>query len=171
MMSLQEKIQKQEEKDRYVATKCLEELFTGWNNLTINTTDISSYVDLKCSVMSSTCELIPFNVEIKERFKNEENLRKYPNAELKVAKYERMASITPPGTSLFYMVLLNDERCLIFNLTTLDWSKVSKINWRIKIKQVDPRSPFVSTPVYTIPYDLAVATIDCSPYVKQYAIK
>lgn len=156
-------INKQENKDRYVASLCLERIFQNRKNLSITATPITDSVDLRCSV-----DTTPFNVEIKERFKNEKNLEKYPFAELRVDKYNRMREETPKGTSLLYMVLLNEDRCLIFNLDKLDWSKVEKFDWWIKKTQVDPNSGYTKEPMYNIPYSLANVNISCSEYYKQF---
>lgn len=161
-------IEEQERKDRFVASKCLEHLFSKGKNLTIVPTEITDYVDLNCSVVNLKDRLIPFNVEIKERFKNEEQLAKYPNAELKEEKLERMRNATKEGVKLLYMVLLNNKTCLVFDLDNLDWSKVEKRNWRIKRTQLNPNSDYITVPTYFIPYELAVATMDCSGFFNEW---
>ncbi len=163
-MNYQERIRLQEEKDRYVAQKCLEKLLYKGSDLQITPTNIEDYVDLNCSVINTKGKKIPFNVEIKERYKDEEQLQKYPNAELKVAKLKRMKQATPTGTKLLYMVLLNEKECLLFDLNKIDWSNIPLRNWRIKQTQFNPNSPYVSTPTYFIPYSAATATLDCSEY-------
>ena len=163
-MNYTEKIRLQEEKDRYVATKCLERLLYKGSDLQITPTEIEDYVDLNCSIINTKGNYVPFNVEIKERYKNEEQLAKYPNAELKVAKLERMKQATPTGTKLLYMVLLNEKECLLFDLDKIDWDLIPKRNWRIKQTQFNPNSPYISTPTYFIPYSAATATLDCSQY-------
>lgn len=167
-MTTLERIEAQERQDRYVASRCLHSIFYKGKDLKINPTNITDYVDLNCSVINLNDKLIQFNVEIKERNKNPWQMEHYPQAELKVSKYNRMRQSTPKGTKLLYMVLLNNERCIVFDLDNLDWSKVEKKNWKIKITQMDDNSPYVETPTYLIPYDLAVANIDCSGYIKEY---
>lgn len=125
-------IEAQEAQDRYVAVECLKWLLRKGTDLETKPTQISDYVDLNCSIIDGQGNKIPFNVEIKERLKTAEQLIKYPHAELKVDKFNRMRSVTPPGTRLLYMVLLNKTTCLIFNLDTLDWTKVQTKKWRIK---------------------------------------
>ena len=163
-----EKIEAQEKQDRYVAAKCLKELLKKGKNLQIKPTAITDYVDLNCSVVNLKDNKINFNVEIKERNKTEWQLKNYPQAELKVAKYNRMREATPQGTRLFYMVLLNNEKCLLFDMDNLDWTKVDTIVWNIKATQMEENSPIVPTPTYLIPYDMAIATTDCSEYVAEY---
>ena len=169
-MNYRTKIEQQENMDRYVAEECLKWLMRRGKDLTIVPTDTTDYVDLNCSVINNNNIKVPFNVEIKERFKNGEQLIKYPCAELKEEKLERMKSVTPKGTTLLYMVLLNKEKCLIFNLSKLDWSKVEKKNWRIKRTQFNPNSDYVTYPTFFIPYDMAIAKCDCSNFFNQYEL-
>lgn len=167
-MGIKYKIQEQEMKDRFVATQCLKKILYKGSNLQINPTQITDFVDLNCKVTNTYGKEIPFNVEIKERFKSEQNLLKYPNAELKVDKYNRMRFATPQGTKLFYMVLLNNEKCFLYDLDKLDWNKVQMKNWRIKKTQMNPNSEFITVPTFFIPYSEATCTIDCSEYFQQY---
>lgn len=163
-----ERIEAQERQDRYVASECLKVMLRKGKDLTIKPTPILESVDLNCSVINLKDKLIQFNVEIKERNKNEWQLEHYPHAELKVDKYNRMREATPEGTRLLYMVLLNNQTCLVFDLDNLDWSKVEKRDWVIKRTQMNPNSDYVSTPTYFIPYDLAVVSMDCSAYFNEW---
>lgn len=170
MTDWEKNIEAQEKKDRYVASECLKWLMRKGSELTILPTDTKDYVDLNCSVINTNNVKVPFNVEIKERFKNDDQLKKYPHAELKVDKLERMKSVTPDGTRLLYMVLLNNKTCYLFNLSNLDWSRVEKRNWRIKRTQFNPYSDYVTVPTYFIPYDMATVTMDCSNYFEDYEL-
>lgn len=157
-------IDQQENVDRYVATCCLHELLDNKStSLTIVPTYTTCSVDLNCTVTQNGNE-IPFNVEIKERNRTPEELKKYPLAELKQDKLRRMKLETPQSTGLYYMVLLNKEKCMLFNLKKLDWSEIPLKNWWIKRTQANPNSDYVCTPTYMIPYDKAIATINCSKY-------
>lgn len=160
------KCQENELKGRYVAEKCLSELLKNYE-YTVTSTELSCPVDLKCCVTSTNNE-IKFNVEVKQRTKNEEQLLKYPNCELKVDKFNRMLTETPIGTSLIYMVLLNESTCYFFNLRKMDWNQVTTFDWRIKKTQVDPNSPYLVYPTYSIPTSLAFAKMDCSKYFQQW---
>ena len=164
-MTYQKKIELQEKKDRFIATKCLQQILSGGTELEINPTDILDYVDLNCSIKNRKGKTVPFNVEIKERYKDEKQLEKYPNAELKVSKLKRMKSVTNKGTKLLYMVLLNDKECLLFDLDKLDWTKVDTHIWRIKKTQLDPNSGYIDELTHFIPYALAIKRIDISKYV------
>lgn len=170
-MTWMKNIEEQENKDRYVASECLKWIMRKGTDLEINPTEITDYVDLNCSIINTKGKKVPFNVEIKERFKDKEQLKKYPNAELKEAKLKRMKSETPEGTSLLYMVLLNREKCLVFNLSKLDFNKIEKKNWRIKRTQLNPNSDYVTVPTYFIPYSMADATMDCSNFFNQYELE
>ncbi len=162
------RIEAQELQDRYVATKCLKKILTKGRNLKIKATPTPCSVDLKCSVVNEKDRTVKFNVEVKERNKSEWQIKNYPEAELKVEKYERMREATPEGTKLLYMVLLNNQKCLIFDMDKLDWSKVEQKDWVIKKTQMDDDSPVVSTPTYFIPYNQAVVTTDCTEYITEY---
>ena len=168
METLKEKIMKQEKQDRYVASECLKKLLNKGSNLSIIPTPLTDAVDLNCSVVNLNGKYVPFNVEIKERNKTDWQLSKYPQAELKVEKYERMRKATPAGVKLLYMVLLNNQKCLLFDLDKLDWNKVTETIWYIKKTQMKEDSPVVPTPTYLIPYDLAIATCDCWEFVEYY---
>lgn len=166
--TLEERIEAQEAQDRYVASECLKEMLKKGRDLKITPTPITESVDLNCSVINLNDKLVQFNVEIKERNKSEEQLKKYPHAELKVDKYKRMKETTKEGTKLLYMVLLNNQTCLVFDLDNLDWSKVELRNWYIKRTQMNPNSGYVKTPTFFIPYELAVVNMDCSSYFKEW---
>lgn len=155
----------QEKKDRFIASKCLTELLSKGKDLQIKPTEITDSVDLNCSVVNKNNKKIPFNVEIKERYKSDYQLKLYPNAELKADKLKRMKSVTPKGTKLFYMVLLNNKECLLFDLDKLDWSKVTTKYWHIKRTQVNPNSDYIDVLTHFIPYDLALKRIDITEYV------
>lgn len=91
-MTTKERIEEQEKKDRFVASKCLAQILSSGTDLQLTATRISDYVDLYGEITNSKGKRVPFTVEIKERFKDKEQLAKYPNAELKVEKLERMKS-------------------------------------------------------------------------------
>jgi hypothetical protein len=164
MATYKELIEEQELKDRYIASQCLRHILNeGKNKVRIKPAGITSHIDLRCSFMN-----IPFYVEIKERYKDDVTLEEYPYAELKVKKYRSMCSITPDNVQLYYMVLLNEEKCMLFNLDRLDWNKVKTVTWHIKKTQYWDQSYYVDTPVYMIPYNLAEVTCDCSQYYDEY---
>lgn len=165
---IQKRIDAQESKDRYVAERCLKDniLKCCGNNLSISATPTTCYVDLKCNV-----GITYFNVEIKERFKKGIFLKENPVAELKVSKLKRMRSATPEDTRLFYMVLLNQRTCYLFDLDNLDWENVECRLWHIKKTQLDDDSEYVDELTYFIPYSMAVRKCDCSKYFSEYGLK
>ena len=158
-------VEKNEEKGRFVAEYVLSDFLRNYDYY-VTSTPINCSVDLKGTV-STTNRSLDFQVEVKQRFKTDEQLKKYGNkVELRVDKYERMLSESPNGTALLYMVLLNENTAYIFNMKKLDWSRVETFNWRIKQTQVDPHSPYKYFPTYIIPTDLAIGKIDCTKYFK-----
>jgi hypothetical protein len=168
---LNARIEKQEKKDRYVAGECLKWLLRKGTDLQIKETPITCGVDLACSVNNTEGRNIKFNVEIKERYKNHQSLTKYPYAELKVNKLRRMRNSTDYDTTrLYYMVLLNQETCIMFNLDTLDWEDIEKGTWHIKKTQLDDDSEYEDVEIYKIPYSKAVATCNCKNFFKQYEL-
>ena len=141
-------------------------------------TEITDSIDLKCKYLKKNGgekELKTLHIEIKERFKNRENMKKYPNAELKQDKYWRMrdyslAQNEEGDVVLFYIVLLNRQKMLVFDLdhrSCLDMKDV--FYWRIKRTQVDFFSEMVTVPTYLIPYEEAILEIDIEKYFIDYA--
>ena len=168
-MTYKEAITEQELKDRYVASECLKYLMNrGTFKVKIKPAGITSNIDLRCKLVDKDSNETPFYVEIKERYKDEVTLEEYPFAELKVEKYNGMEAITPDNTFLYYMVLLNEEKCMLFNLHELDWSKVKTVIWHIKKTQYWDQSYYFDTPVYMIPYEMAEAECDCKKYYENY---
>lgn len=167
-------IESNESRDRYVAARMIYDSFKeGVSNITLTPTDIKCAVDLKCSctvplpeyTSSTTCN---FNVEIKERYKDEENLKKYPDVELKVSKYQRMKRESQ-GKFLFYIVLLNEKTGYIFDLTDINKIQgLQTFNWTIKKTQLDPNSGYETVPTYLIPTSNAVRKIDITQYYRDY---
>ena len=163
------KINACEDRDRFVTMKCLNATIGQKNsNLIINPTEITDWVDLKCSCINQHNKLVKFNVEVKERNKNEEQLAKYPNAELKVPKLQRIYKATPKDTWLYYVVLLNKKTFMLFDLKRIDWSTIPSKYWTIRKCQMNPDSGYEKVLTYFIPYDKAALTMDCSKYYEEY---
>jgi hypothetical protein len=169
---LQERIEAQEKKDRYVASECLKWLLRNGKDLNIVATEIKDGVDLRCSVTDIRNDNhVRFNVEIKERYKNNFGLSKYPYAELKVSKLANMRRSTDYDTTrLYYMVLLNQNTCYLFNLDSLDWENIEKGWWHVKKTQLDDNSDYEDVEIYKIPYSMAVAVCNCKNFFKEYEL-
>lgn len=164
---ISEQVQKNEEKGRYIAENVLSDFLKNYQ-YSVTATPVDCYVDLKGTITTSKRN-IDFQVEVKQRYKSEEQIMKYgSNVELRVDKYNRMLTESPNGTSLLYMVLLNESTVYLFNMKKLDWSKVTTFNWKIRQTQVDPNSPYLYYPTYKIPTTLAFAKLDCSKYFQQW---
>ena len=94
--------------------------------------------------------------------------KKQTGPELKTLELDTLKYITPDNVQLYYMVLLNEEKCMLFNLDKLDWNKVKTVTWHIKKTQYWDQSYYVDTPVYMIPYEMAEAECDCTQYYQDY---
>lgn len=162
------KCQLQEEKGRTIGTMCLNEILERYKGkMEITGTALNCPVDLKGSI-STTDKNINFNVEVKQRNKTEEQLINYPCCELRCDKYQRMLEVTPKGTTLLYMVLLNETTCYLFNLSKINMNELETFNWRIKVTEVDSNSDYKNYLTYKIPIELASKTIDCSEYFNNW---
>lgn len=170
-MSYKELIADQEKKDRYIAARCIKEAMNDGYKVKIKPAGITSHIDLRCQAVDQNGYQYKFNVEIKERFKDDENLEKFPYAELKVEKYNNMVAMTPDDTLLYYIVLLNEEKALFFDIFRLDWSNIKTVTWNIKQTQMNAWSEYIPTPVYMIPYDQAEFIIDCSIFYQEWTEK
>lgn len=168
-------INQNETRDRYVAARMIyDTVKEGVSDITITPTDIYCPVDLCCSCTvpiteyntTTTCN---FDVEIKERFKDAETLKKYPDVELRVSKYNRMKRQSK-GRHLYYFVLLNEKVGYMFDLTNgiEKLQDVSVFKWRIKRTQLNPNSDYVEEPTYLIPVKNAIRTIDISQYYTDF---
>lgn len=156
---------KEEEIGRKVGEKCLDEFLNEYDHQ-IELTELKSSVDLKGTVLYQE-RIIPFCVEVKTRNKNEDQLAKYPNVELRRDKLQRMIKEAPKGTELIYIVLLNESDCYIFNLKKIDWSAMPRFDWRIKKIQVNNNSEYEIYLTYQIPFSEAIAHLECSRYFQE----
>lgn len=149
---------------RTIGTMCLNDIFEPYkDNMVLTETSLTCPVDLKGTI-SVTEKNVNFCVEVKQRNKTEEQLKKYPCCELRVDKYQRMLQETPIGTTLLYMVLLNETTCYLFNLSKINMNELETFNWRIRETEVDSNSPYKYYLTYKIPTELAFKKIDCSEY-------
>lgn len=166
MSSVDRLIEMQEFKDRMIAAWIMKDCCTG-ENLKMWRRPLKDPIDMsgECMFMGTKYE---FNLEIKGRKKDDIILRKFPYAELRQDKYERMRESTRWGVNLLYMQLLNEKTCYIFNLDTINWKKVETYNWNIKKTQMDENSEKKVYPIYNIPLELAFLTLDCSKYYEEY---
>lgn len=167
----QKSIDAQEEKDRYIAIRCMEQTtdLQEKQRLRAVPTDVKSHIDLICVIQDWYANPIKwYDIEIKERNKSYENVQKYPYAELKVDKYNNMLKDKGPNSDLLYIVLLNQKLALIFNLSTLDWTQVQRTTWNIKEIQYEDGSEKKDTEVYLIPYTLAEKLVPCEEYYTEY---
>lgn len=172
--NVQNNIENNEHRDRYIASRMIyDTVKEGVSNISITPTDLYCAYDLvlNCDVpvseynTSCNCEV---NIEIKERYKDEVQLNKYPEVELKHSKYNRLKN-NSKGKAIYYFVLLNEKIGYIFNITDINKLEgITSFNWKIKKTQLDPNSGYVIEPTYRIPISNAIKTIDISRYYKDY---
>ena len=163
------KIHRQERLDRYVARRVLETLCVEKQTIICQATKYVDPVDLICLLIDKEDDTRrQINVEIKERQKDASTLAAYPFAELKVEKYERMKAFTPVYADLYYMVLLNREKALLYNMNALDWTRVKRTVWNIKVTEYNSTSHYQETPMYMIPYEDAELVVNCSEFYDEF---
>lgn len=168
MSQLDNMVQVLEEKDRYITTMMLNDVFKSCDSITLSGT-CNQYcpVDMTGEIRKgkNICNL---NIEIKSRNKTEYQLLKYPDCELKVSKLKRMISYTDKNTKLLYVVLLNEQFGYIFDCDNIDWEKIEVKDWKIRKRQVDENSEYVIEPTYLIPVEYACKIIDIKPYYHMF---
>lgn len=163
---------KEELRGTFVAKNLLSDLLTK-EGLTHNLirTPLDCHVDLWGTTWNNTTlQPYNFNVEIKQRYKNDYMLKRYPDCELRVDKLERMKAETKEGEGLFYIVFLNQSTAYIFDCNNIDWDTLQKGIMDTSKFNVDPSSPRVLYEIYNIPTCYASYTLDCSEYFKLYNI-
>ena len=165
------KIKKQEEKDFYIASRILTESFNPDMNIEVSPTPDMYYVDLWGICKYPDGDNVKFNVEIKEIKKDNSALIDSPYAELKVDKYNRMRLVTDSDTKLFYMVLLNDETCYLYDLDNPDvWKDVKIKEWKMKRTQFSPEEDMITVNTYFFPYSSATRKINYSCIYRDWFI-
>lgn len=165
-------IRRQEQLDYFVASRVLKDNFNS-SHMTVETypTPESCYVDMYGVTRYNTGQEVRFNVEIKERNKSLQYIQDSPFAELKVSKYNRMRSVTEKGVKLYYMVLLNGQTCLLYDLDNPEvWKNVEIREWEMKRTQFSDNSDKVIVDTYFIPYANATFTADCTSIYKDWYI-
>lgn len=156
----QAKIDKHEQKTRYIATQVINDLFFN-HLLTIEQAPIRKHVDLSFTADSHT-----YDVEVKTRNKD---VKQQPFVELKHSKLKNMKKDNHNDT-LIYMVIVNDKDAYFFNLSKLDWNLVDSFDWRIKKIEYLKDSEYEIQPTYKIPLSQASLKINVEEYLNKYAI-
>lgn len=161
------RIKKQEQKDRYIATILL-------NNLFSNCTDSYSIiahawdapVDLTLDFTKGNRQF-KYDFEVKERNKD---IEKYNNAELREKKLKNL--LNNSNNNLYYIVLLNQQTAYIYNLKKIDFSKVEKIDWNLKycqLNEIENADNYITTETtYLIPTELAEKKVDITDIYNMY---
>lgn len=163
-MDFQEKIYQQELKYRCIGSQLLYKLFLPsisgdiTSSISISSTPCDYNYDIDLSVTYNGVKT-DYAIELKERNKNEENMKKYPYAELKPSKLKLMRK-EAKGKKLIYIVFLNKETAYIFDINAIDFTKIELYEMRNKKVQFNSDSKYENELIYEIPYSMAIKTID-----------
>lgn len=160
-----ERIDKQEEKYRYITIRFLKDLFSGYTITAISGTPTQEGVDVRFSAITNN-GIVTYDVEVKERNKTEQQIKQYPTSELKLSKYNSMCS-AHTNNRLIYIQYVN-EVAYIYDMDKLDWDKVRTYNWKIKKTQYDDDSEYIIVPTYFIPYNQTLKKINVEKYYSDY---
>ena len=156
----QKRIDKQEQKTRYITTQMISDIFYN-HLLTLEQTKIDCHVD-----MCFTADNHTYDVEVKTRNKD---INKYPYLELKHSKLKNMLKHHQNQT-LIYVVMVNDETAYFFNLSQLDWDSINTTQLRIKKVEYLDNSAYECVPVYQIPVSKAIMKVPVKSYLERYAL-
>lgn len=156
----QQRIDKHEQKTRYIATQVINDLFFN-HLLTIEQAPIKKHIDL-----SFTADSYTYDVEVKTRNKD---VKLSPYVELKHSKLRNMRKDNK-NKNLIYLVIINDKDAYFFNLTKLDWSLVDSFDWKIKKIEYMENSDYEIQPTFKIPISQAILKINIEEYMEKYAI-
>ena len=162
-----DQITKQENEDRFIASQLITDTLikNQYTNIQCKGTPITESIDLNCKCTKQNKDY-KFNVEIKKNNKTDYEFSIYPHALLRRDKLERMLEQSQ-DIPLYYMVLLNEKTCYLYNIRKIDWTKIELVNLHLKRTQLDDYSPYICYPTYRIPYNLA-AKADISKYYADY---
>lgn len=164
MTNYQTKINEQELKYRCLGSQLLYKLFLPsisgdiTSSISISSTPCDYNYDLDLSVTYHGVKT-DYAIELKERNKNEENMKKYPYAELKPSKLKLMRK-EAQGKKLIYIVFLNKEIAYVFDIDKIDFTKIELYEMHNKKVQFNNESKFQNELIYEIPYSMAVKKID-----------
>ena len=148
-----ERIRKQEEHDFNTTKMILERIYNNYTP-TFTPTPEFSPSDMRYTVEGKSGNTYFYNVEIKSR---NQDMEKWHTLPLKEAKYQRLIQDTKEGEKLLYVALVNDYEYYIFSLSNIDFSKIEKRNWKIKVQEYNVGgSDYIEVPTYFIPTELAV---------------
>ena len=150
-MLQQERIEKQEEQDFRIANAILKQLFTQFQPLTEKMPSKSTY-DMRMSAFTNQSMHV-YAIELKSRT---QDLSKYKTLPITVRKLCNMQKARREGDKLIYMVLLNNEEYLIFDLDNIKLPLNSIAFWNIKKVEMDDDSIKEPTPTIFIPIDRAI---------------
>ena len=150
----QQRIAKQEEKDRFLVQQLLGDRFVG--------TDVTCGVDGFATLDNGK----KLAIEIKERNVTDEQFNQYPVALLKVNKLASIRKDNQGCTTLLFTFFQQQKKLYIFNLSALNFERdISKVSFKNKITQFSDNSGYRQEILYSIPLSKAIHSIDVT---KQY---
>ena len=150
----QQRIAKQEEKDRFLVQQLLGDRFVG--------TDVTCGVDGFATLDNGK----KLAIEIKERNVTDEYFNQYPVALLKVNKLASIRKDNQGCTTLLFTFFQQQKKLYIFNLSALNFERdISKVSFKNKITQFSDNSGYRQEILYSIPLSKAIHSIDVT---KQY---
>lgn len=161
MDSVQERIKAQERKYRIITTQLIEDCFNEERfNLKIQATPINCFVDLRFTAYTENQEYT-YDVEVKEY-----NNTNFDSCILKEEKLKRMIA-ERHNQKLMYLVF-RDGIAYMFNIDSIDFSKIEKKVIKNKVVQFDPNSPYKDELLYFIPLNMAVLKKNAKKYYETY---
>lgn len=167
-MDKEEKIKRQEEKDYYVVSRLMfDNLFDKVQNISFTQMPQFTFYDMSMTY-NHKGEDIQSAIEIKARNKSKELMTKYPYAELKVDKYNRIMSKTGIYDKVYYIQLVNEQTAYLYDLKKIDFTKVKKENWAIKKVQFSSTSTVGEEQTYMIPYTMGKRFDNINKYYQDY---
>lgn len=150
----QQRIAKQEEKDRFLVQQLLGDRFVG--------TDVTCGVDGFATLDNGK----KLAIEIKERNVTDKQFMDYPVALLKVNKLASIKKDNQGCTTLLFTFFQQQKKLYIFNLSALNFEReISKVSFKNKITQFSDNSGYRQEILYSIPLSKAIHSIDVT---KQY---
>jgi hypothetical protein len=152
-------IQKQETLDAWITHNAILSIFPNLKKQTLRW-EIQppySYFDLALYNESTGAS---YAIEIKERNKS----LAFPTSEMKLSKLERIFKATTGFSYVWYMSLVNKETAYLFDLYTLDWSRIPIFHWTIKKVQYSRSQEMERVEAYDIPWSMASYKTEITKY-------
>lgn len=152
-------INKQEEFDRDICIRMIKNILNRrYNLIEAKSLPLNCPVDLLFTVQDTETGIIRnILIEVKTRNKDERQLKLYPWAEIKIEKVKSMYCVKAQyqNPSLFYAVILNNKDFYLYDMDSIDYSKINIVDWNIKKTQFNPESGRATYKIFQLPFNLA----------------